>query len=390
MQEITEANAPQNPVTPAPTPAPAAPVTTLTSERVEPDLDAQLKSIDALTPAQSRAIDAQIRNLIPRDSKGKALASAHDGILDTTSEPAPERAPVVTPAPEPAPTTGEPAPEPTLEPTATPEPTPAPVPEPTTEPEPTDGKLPQHRTRAKDSFDDQVLRRYNNAARDGNPLSMETCVAAEKAAQGIIAPAQPQVQPERSVEKANIELSELVAKRETAASDYDNVELTKLTTAIEEKREEIRDIREDRRAKDQAATHQRQTEWNASMAKAQDLYPDIGKAGTKLNAAKDRIYDAHKANNDPIISRADYPIILAQMAAAEERIAPKAPGAPVSKPASTRSVTPAKPAPPLASASARTTQNGTGTPTVAAYLDNGITLRESKEINKQLRKLVRR
>lgn len=392
--------APSTPVTaPATTPS-VAPAGGQKPERTETAVVDE-NFLRNLSSADQKALSKSIRDVIPRDKRGKALLppeTVDHATLATETEPEP-----VAPPAEPTPTVETPAPEPetTPEPTS-PETTPAVVPEPEPEPEPTDGKLPQHRVRARDSFDDQVMRRYNNAIRDGAPLSMEACVAAEKAAQGILTPAKPTDAPAapKALETANAELAEIETKLQAAAEAFDSVEVAKLTIAMRKKDAEIRDIQEDQRARQQSEAHKRQSAWHASESQAVTLYPQVvpdavkglSDEGKRLIAAKDRLFEEHKNGNDPIRFRTDYPLLLLKLAAAEEGIAPStakkaAPAAP--KPVSVRSAQPAKPAPPLASASARTTPNGTGKPTAAELLPK-LNFREAKELNKHFSSLLKR
>lgn len=387
-QENAQANAePTPPVTVAVTPPSAPAANPSLQERVEPVVDA--KFLDSLNPTQLKDVNKSIRASIPRDERGKALIPAEKTTTVVDTESTPE--PVV---PEPAPVVEEPAPEVEPEPTAV---VPTPV-VPTVEPvEPDEpGKLPQHRVRAKDSFDDQVMRRYNNAIRDGAPISMEASIAAEKAAQGILAPAKTETPASKTLEVANQELAALREQRKAAKVAYDEDAADAAQTAIEDKLEEIREIKEDGRNRQQAEQFKRQTAWQDYSNQATTLYPDVlqpaSESGKRLLAAKDRLWAEHKASNDPLQFRVDYPLILLKLAAADEGIPPSTVKKPVPvapKPASTRSVTPAKPAPPLASASARTTPNGTGKPPVAELLPS-LNMRDAKAVNKQLSSLLKR
>lgn len=400
MPNEPEAIAP--PVTPTvAVTAPAAPAASSVPERVQAAVSEDF--LKNLSKADLKTLNKSIHAVIPRDKQGKALVSAETdpAILATEmDEPAPVPEAISTPKSDP-----EPEPEPTV----TTEPTPDVVsPEPELETEPTDGKLPQHRIRARDSFDDLVMRRYNNGIRDGNPISMEACITAEKAAQGILAPAKadPAAPTNKPLETAQAELAALRQERKTAKAAYDVDAEDAAQTAIEGKLLEIERIeRDSERAtlqKQQSEQHQRQSAWQAHESQAVTLYPQVipdkvkglSEEGKRLIAAKDRLFEEHKSSRDPIRFRVDYPLLLLKLAAAEEGIAPstvkpKAPAIAAPKAASARSVTPAKPAAPLASASARTTPNGTGKPTAAELLPS-LNLRDAKKVNQHFSSLLRR
>ena len=338
----------QVPIEPTPTAVATVPVTAPTAESVTTErakTSLEVGDIAKLSPAQLDEITQAIHDQIPRDPKsGRPLLIPEKPVPVVEPEIVPETAPEVVP---------EPVTEPIAEAVAT-----EVTPEPTVEvdPEPEPGKLPQHRTRATNSFDDMVLRRYKLAQTDGRPLTMEQCVAAEKAAQGIVSTekAAPDV---KTIDSAKAELDALWAKHAEAKVAFDAEAEARLTREIFEKNEEIREIKEDAKARAQAENHRFQSASEAARLKAIALYPDLATEGSKIALRKDAIFAQHKASNDPIMFRADYKLLLAQMAAAEEGIAPKTAvttPTPTSKPVA-RSVQPAKPVAPIASATARTT-----------------------------------
>lgn len=397
--ESVQAQAVPNPAVTSTATVVTAPAVVSAPERVEPAVVSG-DFLKSLSKADQKALTASIRNAIPRDSKGKAIAPAK---TETAPVADPELTQVETPAAEvAAPVEDAPAVDPEPEPTAIAPALEVPAADPELDP---DGKLPQHRIRARDSFDDLVMRRYNNGIRDGNAISMEACIAAEKAAQGILAPLKPIETPaSKTIEAAQAELATLREQRKAAKIAYDTDAEDTAQTAIEGKLLEIerleRQAEQSTIQKRQGEIHQRQTAWQASQDQAMALYPDIipnpqtktlSENGKRLSAAKDRLFDEHKSANDPIQSRSDYPLLLLKLAAAEEGIAPAskkaAPATP--KPVSTRSVTPAKPAPPLASASARTTPNGTGKPPVAELLPS-LNMRDAKKVNQLLSSHLKR
>lgn len=398
-----EAKAPETqPLTSTATPT-GAPAVVSAPERVQAAVNEDF--LKALSKTDQKDLTKAIRNVIPRDSKGKALAHAEldPAVLATESD---EPEPVAAPVPEPVPVvaeTVEPTPEETPEPTAiepTPEETPVELePDPDDLETPSEKKLVQQRLRAANEVDDMALTIYRKAIALKKPISLAQAEVQAKIALGIKDVAASDAPASKTVDVAQAELAELRNKRKEAKAAYDVDAEDAATTAIEDKLQEIADLKEDHRARQQAETHQRQTAWQASEAQAVNLYPDVipdkvkglSAQGKLLLAAKDRLYEEHKASNDPIRFRTDYPLMLLKLAAAEEGIAPstvKAKPVPAPKVASTRSVTPAKPAPPLASASARTTPNGTSAPNVATLLGT-LSQRELKEINKNLRPLVR-
>jgi|GEM_PF-3472471 len=112
----------------------------------------------------------------------------------------------------------------------------------------------------------------------------------------------------------------------------------------------------------EAQQGQRQhSEYETSAARALALYPDVGTPGSELFKRMEQIHAALEQSNDPIINDPSKPLVIAQMAAKELRVAPRSgPAAPAqSRPAAPPAARPQRsggPAPmtaPLASASTR-------------------------------------
>jgi hypothetical protein len=105
---------------------------------------------------------------------------------------------------------------------------------------------------------------------------------------------------------------------------------------------------------------QRHAAYEASASRAIELYPEAGREGSALFKRMEQIHAALEASNDPLIHDASKPLVIAQMAARELRIAPHSGPAAVApaKPAATPAVRPrsggsAPMTAPLAGASAR-------------------------------------
>jgi hypothetical protein len=350
--------------------APAA--STVTQNETKKGLE--VADLVNLTPSQLDDITQAIHDAIPRDAKsGKALLVPEPLVpVDETPVVPTETVPEVAPEPEAIP-----------EPETVPEVVPV-VPEVDPEPDSEPGKLVQHRTRATNSFDDMVLRRYKLSQADGRPLTMEQCVNAEKAAQGIVSPKTAPAEV-KSIDSAKAELDALWTRQAEAKAAFDPEAEAKLTREIFEKNEEIRDLKEDAKARQTSETHRFQSASENSRLKALSLYPDLAVEGSKIALRKDAIHEAYKANNDPIMYRADYKLLLAQMAAAEEGIAPKTTVVPATapKPVPARSVPPAKPVVPIVSAAARTTPTSKATNAAAVItglLGNQSALDELQEL----------
>lgn len=388
--ETVQADAAKTPP-PAPTPSTAPANTVPPTEQAKTALvKVDASFLPKLTRAESRQLDESIRNAIPRDEHGKAKLQPG---LNSEAKPvgiAEDKAPeiVTPPAPETVSTENEPEViPPVLEPPA-PETAPAPESETTLEtevPPAAPEKAPQRRVRGEKPEDDMALEIFQNRQRVGKPISMLEAALEARAVLGLDeeTPAAPVA---KTVEAAQSELATLREQRKAAKAEFNTDAEDTAQTAIEDKLREIGRLEQEAAVRQQAEGQKKQTAYQQSMAKAVDLYPDLRKADSKISMTKDRIWAEHKANNDPILSRQDYPLILAQMAAAEERVAPKAATTTSPKPVPPRSVQPAKPAPPLASASARTTQPGSGTPTVATLL-KGMNRRELQAVNEKMAEL---
>lgn len=394
MKTLAEAIA--QPVVPIPAPT----VTEQPANNPAPTERGQTGLVDAaflksLKPSELKELNAKIHDAIPRDERGKARAL-------------PEKAPVAEAAKVP-PVTAEPVLAPVsstetepIAPAETEPPAPAPETAPATEPVATSPELehepvvpekaPQRRVRGEKPEDDLALDIFQTRQRSGKPISMLEASLEANRILGI-GEGEPEPAPApKSVDVANQELAALREERRVAKVAFDAEAEDKAQTAIEDKLREITRLEKDEENRTVSRRQQVQTEAQRSMAKAVELYPcvvpdatgKVSAAGQRLLATKDRIWAEHKANNDPALTRADYPLVLLQMAAAEEKIAPKsAVTTAPTKPAPPRSVQPAKPAPPLASASARTTPNGTGAPTVATLLKN-MNRRDLQKINDDL------
>lgn len=77
------------------------------------------------------------------------------------------------------------------------------------------------------------------------------------------------------------------------------------------------------RVADQQRTERVTNDFEEAAQNALDLYPEAGKAGSPMFKLMAKIHDDLAALNDPIISDVNKPLIIAQMAARELRIAPR-------------------------------------------------------------------
>lgn len=163
----------------------------------------------------------------------------------------------------------------------------------------------------------------------------------EQAAGGQQEPAKPKSDLPSTVEDVDSALEQLINQKNAKMVALDFEEVAKIDTAIR-KLDRHRVVLEKDAERQQ---HSQATEYNknfdASMAKATDLYPfvaDPASAGAKRMLEIERQLEE---NSDPLNSSPDKPLKLAQMVAAELNIAPRKKGAP----APAKVAAPAAPAP---------------------------------------------
>jgi hypothetical protein len=187
---------------------------------------------------------------------------------------------------------------------------------------------------------------------------------------------------------------EAAQEQATLTMDPDAVKKANaLMRKVVDKRDEIRDIKQDAQARVQQEQVQVQGIRQSSTAQALGFYPELAKADSPISKAKDDIHAALVASNDPAVHAADYPLDLARRAAKATSTPPKIPGKQVVpaavKTVPARSVQPAKPVAPIASGAARTTPSGAGQD-VAALIKGLDNPRDLETLRDDLAKFARR
>lgn len=350
-----EASAPveTTPVT-APVTTPVAPAGDLVSTQNGQLTGSAEFDISAMTPQQLEAVTLDLDKLVPRDSSGKALMKAPEMVPSPNPD---STALVEAPLELKVPAVETPVAEVLIEKHEAEEPEvivdpkeEVPLEEPVV-----NGKPPQRRVRGETPEDDAALALYAAAQRKGQPITLAE--AALEAGRIINREEKIEIVEVKSLDAAIAEREVLWKEHETAAAAFDRGAEAATLRKITEKNEEIRDIKQDAVARRQQAEYEARSTYQTSMQQAATLYPDLAKADSIISKAKDEIHAALLASNDPAVKAADYPLDLARRAAKATSTAPVIPGkTPIStKPVTIRSAPPAKPAPPLLSATARTT-----------------------------------
>ncbi len=362
MDTAAPSGSPSAPVTPA---APAA-----SSSTVQKDFNSRVT--EAKTPADIRRLTQEMVASSPKPgSQPKPAVQA----------PAPEPAAVeATPAAEPEPTTPEtseetpaadaPAPEQTE-----PEATLAADAEPEAEDDGGDGPVTPvsgKRAHLRLAEDDQVGRLAAALMKRNRDLPMREAVAKAEAQLGIKPAAAPAASPETPAEPTlpatPEEVQTVIAQQLVAYKKAMSEVRFEDAADIQAKILELQGHRTtlERRAEQEQvkAAQKYDADFDASLAKAVDLYPfatDQASSGFKRMAQIDAVL---KQNGDPLYHRADKPLKLAQMVAAELNIAPRNKNAAPAKPAAAPVANGAPKKGVVPSGGARTTPPATNQPAV--------------------------
>jgi len=72
-----------------------------------------------------------------------------------------------------------------------------------------------------------------------------------------------------------------------------------------------------------APTFAQQSQTRSAQAEAIRLYPELGKPGSVLNQRFLKAVEEAKKTNDPILSRADWPLVLAKRLSEKRRLTPE-------------------------------------------------------------------
>lgn len=219
-------------------------------------------------------------------------------------------------------------------------------------------------------------------------LSLEECLArakkeilgdkAEKTDEAPAADGMP-----KTTEEAQAKLKELRAAKSKAMRD--ELDLAK-ADELDLEMEKIRDhmmVLERRKIADETRAEQKYLqEFSASQQKASSLYQFLSDEKSAGFSRAREIDDQLRENGDPLFHNPNKPLVIAQMVAAELRIAPKS----AKSPASTASATVKKPAAPapkpasvISSGGSRTVTQSTQTGQQAAAIDAVKTIEDLRQ-----------
>jgi hypothetical protein len=222
-----------------------------------------------------------------------------------------------------------------------------------------------------------ALQIYRQAVNNGTPINFDTAFARAKEALGISdAPVDSEKQTENvkpilAPQEIESKIEQLRAERKEAAANIDTVKQNELTEEIEALRDQLKDAREAVITGEQ----QFQKQVSESYAKTDSIYPAATDPKHPIHAEVERIWSAMQSQENPLISDADAPFKIYQMAANALGIAPSS-----SSSKSSPAPTPRPQAVQQSAAVRRTNQQSpvasggdrTITPTTASSLPNGL------------------
>jgi hypothetical protein len=222
-----------------------------------------------------------------------------------------------------------------------------------------------------------ALQIYRQAVNNGTPINFDTAFARAKNALGISdAPVDSEkqteaVNPTLTPEEIESKIEQLRAERKEAAANIDTVKQNELTEEIESLRDQLKDAREAVITGEQ----QFQQQVSESYAKTDSIYPAATDPKHPIHTEVERIWSVMQSQKNPLVSDADAPFKIYQMAANALGIAPSS-----SSSKSSPAPTPRPQAVQQSAAVRRTNQqlpvasggDRTITPTTALSLPNGL------------------
>ena len=233
------------------------------------------------------------------------------------------------PAPEPE-APAEPTAEPAAETPESPEPA-AEQPEPEETPE---GESPSEvsptraaKVRMKFAKEDEVGRLAATFKARNQDWTLKQALEAAEKQLGVKTPATPEAAPEsklpKTIDAVNQAVADLVAKKREAAKELRVEDMIELDEQISELREHKFTLREQQQTRQVEATRTYQADFAKSESRALELYDFPAKPDSPAAVRMAEIDDAMEANGDPTFHDPNKPLIIAQMVAAEMKIAPK-------------------------------------------------------------------
>lgn len=207
------------------------------------------------------------------------------------------------------------------------------------EEEPIEEKAPQFRLRPTEKLDAEALRIMKAAEVAKSPITLQdaiTIAAKNLQIENPFAAPQPAEQPEGeevaeedptqgiTLSEAKADLKDLRKQASQALRDGDLDEAADLQDRIGETEDLIDVIAERDVQQEGTARQQHDTEFQESVAKATDLFPDFGNDKSEFFKRCAEIDEALQATEDPRYFAADKPLQIARMAAQELNVAPGA------------------------------------------------------------------
>lgn len=165
--------------------------------------------------------------------------------------------------------------------------------------------------------------------KENNPnLTLEQALAAAKAAQKATEPEKAIEQPVAkgpNLEQLEARRAELKAQRKSARAELNLEELDKIEDELEDLTENLMPAA---RAAEHQASQALASQFEASGERVRNLYPEATNSDSALYKRMEEIDADLEANGDPLFLSPDKPLRIAQMAARELNIAPKAKAGP--------------------------------------------------------------
>lgn len=377
------------------TPVEAAPAPTPSSLQQPQDIAASASK--AQSPSEIRALIAQNRATMEKSVEAARRGQKPEGEV----KPAPEIPPDLkeatqeeTPAAEGTPET--PAEELPAE-GATPE-----QPEEGEDPDEDDGgdgpitPITAKRTHLRLPPDDKVGRLATSFMKRNRDMPMETAMEKARAQLGIKPKAETEAAKEEvpanglptTVEDTEAEIKKLRAERKQANVALEFEKASDLNDKIEDLLQHRFDLQRQNERKESEAITTYEKKFGESEAKAVDLYDFAGKPESEGGKRMAEIDAALQENGDPLYHSPDKPLRIAQMVAAELKIAPRRKGAPVT-PAKAAAPTNGAPAPKkqvLPGGGSRTTPPPVNQPpAIDSKIKNVKSIHDLRNIRKELR-----